>query len=174
MKIIGQGTFINENVVIDRCESIGKYCSISKNVNIGLGSHPKEWVSTSPLFYSKSRGLTEYNLYNNKEIDKKVIIKNDVWIGNGAIVMPGVVIGNGAIIGANSVVTKDVPDYAIVVGTPAKVKKYRFKTDLIELFLKIRWWEIEVEELKNYVDIMNSPEEFLRMIEENGEKNEEE
>lgn len=165
---IGVGTYINSNVIIDRCEEIGKYCSISKFVKIGLGSHPTNMVSTSPIFYSKKRRLVNEDTYNNKEVDKPVIIKNDVWIGNGAIIMPGVTVGNGAIIGANAVVTKDVPDYSIVVGIPATIKKYRFDSNIRDNLIKSEWWNIDINILSKNFKNMKDPNLFLEII--NNEK----
>jgi serine acetyltransferase len=72
-----------------------------------------------------------------------IIIENDVWIGATATIMSGVKISNGAVIGAGSVVTKDVPPYAIVAGNPAKVVKYRFTEEQIEKLLSIAWWDWE-------------------------------
>ncbi len=76
-----------------------------------------------------------------------VIIGSDVWIGNDVTILPDVVIGNGAVIGANSIVTKDVPAYAIYAGNPAKLIRYRFSEDIIKGLEKIAWWNLNVEEL---------------------------
>ena len=72
-------------------------------------------------------------------------IKNDVWIGVDSVILRGVTIGNGVIIGANSVVNKDIPDFAIAVGSPAKVIKYRFKKNKINKILKSKWWESDID-----------------------------
>ncbi|WP_297518476.1 CatB-related O-acetyltransferase [uncultured Clostridium sp.] len=146
---IGAGTYISEYTFINYCESIGRYCSIARNVTIGAGNHPLEYLSTSPFFYSSYRGYIKKDIYSYVESDKKAIIKNDVWIGNGAIIMNGITIGNGAVIGAGSIVTKDVPDYAIVVGNPAKILRYRFSQDIVEVLLEKKWWEKEKDEIIN-------------------------
>lgn len=83
--------------------------------------------------------------------NKLVTIGNDVWIGTRVIIMGGVKIGNGAVIGAGAIVTKDVPDYAIAVGVPAKVVKYRFSPDIIEKLLELQWWNLSEEELKENI-----------------------
>lgn len=70
----------------------------------------------------------------------KVTIGNDVWIGAGTIILPNIKIGNGVIIAAGAVVTKDIPDYAMVGGVPAKVIKYRFNPQEIEILNKVKWW----------------------------------
>jgi len=80
------------------------------------------------------------------------IIANDVWIGYAATIMPSVKIGNGAIIATKSVVTKDVPDYAIVGGNPAKVIRYRFEKETIDALLKIAWWNWSAEKITEHLD----------------------
>ena len=81
------------------------------------------------------------------EEKSKTTIGNDVWIGNGAIVINGVKVGDGAIIGAGAVVTKDVPPYCIVVGSPARVIKKRFDDAVIERLLKVQWWNWPLEKI---------------------------
>lgn len=105
--------------------SIGKFCSIGENVSIyGGGEHRYDIVSTYPL-----KTLLVYK--NKKNVDEtskgKVIIGNDVWIGDNAVILSGVKIGDGAVIGNSAIVTRDVPPYAIVAGNSAKVIKYRFQ-----------------------------------------------
>jgi serine acetyltransferase len=78
-----------------------------------------------------------------------IIIENDVWIGAKSTIMSGVKVGNGAVVGSSSVVTKDVPSFAIVVGNPARVIKYRFTEDQISCLLKIAWWDWEEDRIKN-------------------------
>jgi carbonic anhydrase/acetyltransferase-like protein (isoleucine patch superfamily) len=78
-----------------------------------------------------------------------IIIENDVWIGAKSTIMSGVKISNGAIIGATATVTKDVPPYAIVVGNPGKIVKYRFTEKQIEMLLAIKWWEWNEEKIKS-------------------------
>ena len=81
-------------------------------------------------------------------------VGNDVWIGQNVTVLPGVHIGDGAIIGANAVVSKDVPPYAVAVGNPAVVKKYRFDEETIELLLQLKWWDKPVEDIKEIVPVL--------------------
>lgn len=119
---------------------IGNYCSIANNVSIGQGEHDLNKISTNSIFYENAfEELTQ----NDCEIG------NDVWIGVDSIIRRGLKIGNGAVIGANSVVTKDVPPYAIVAGSPAKIIRYRFEQQKIELIEKSKWWELNFKEAKN-------------------------
>ncbi|MEP1488972.1 MAG: CatB-related O-acetyltransferase [Algibacter sp.] len=129
--------------------SIGKFCSISMNFKSGLGLHPINFLSSSPFFYSKKnalkRSIAKKDCFSEF---KRVNIKNDVWVGADVIIMDGVSIGNGAIIGAKAVVTKDVPDYAIVGGVPGKIIKYRFSPEIIKELIKISWWDWTKERLE--------------------------
>lgn len=124
--------------------NVGRYVSSGKGVRVFTQNHPIDWLTTHPYFYEKGFGFVEADLLEPATTE----IGNDVWIGQNAILLPGCkVVGNGAIIGAGAVVTKSVPDYAIVAGNPAKILRYRFPEDVIERLLKSRWWEKEPEEL---------------------------
>ncbi|MBL4936334.1 CatB-related O-acetyltransferase [Clostridium sp. YIM B02515] len=158
---IGRGTAIGENAFINHCKIIGRFCSIARNVSIGIGNHPKQFLSTSPIFYSKSRGLVNVDSYDYRKEDLPAIIGNDVWIGENVLIMNGVKVGNGAIIGAGSVVTKDVVDYSIVGGVPAKIIKMRFNEDVMKKLINSRWWEKDLDVLSkleftsNIEDVIN-------------------
>ena len=92
----------------------------------------------------------------NYKINRKrqIIIGNDVTIGANVTIMGGVTIGNGAVVGANSLVTKDIPPYAIVGGNPAKIIKYRFEDELIEKLNEIKWWNWSEEKIKENMDFI--------------------
>ncbi|HHX8321037.1 CatB-related O-acetyltransferase [Vibrio alginolyticus] len=124
---------------------IGSFCSIARGVQIQEFNHRYDLLSTCPL--QKRLGLRMRN--EVKYIDSKgeIVIGNDVWIGVNAIILSGVKIGHGSIVAAGSVVTKDVPDYSIVGGNPAKVIKYRFEKHEIKSLLEERWWEKSVEDI---------------------------
>jgi tetrahydrodipicolinate N-succinyltransferase len=107
-------------------------------------------VSTFPLATLKRNGWRkEYELPDKEGI---IMIGNDVWIGAGALILSGVTIGDGAIVGAGSVVTHDVPPYAVVGGVPAKIIRFRYNKDQIEALLKIAWWNWNIEKIKANMD----------------------
>lgn len=125
--------------------SIGSYCSIAGNVSFLLGGeHALDMVSTYPF----ARHI--YSLKDNPDEATKgrIIIDDDVWIGHGVTVLSGVHIGQGAVIGAGSVVTHNVPPYAIFVGN--SVKKYRFTDDIINELLKIDYSKLSELQLSDF------------------------
>jgi len=135
--------------------TIGNFCSISDGVTFILNAqHRMANVSTSAIYgiYKNKRGeYLEKSIYlDDASKYKKIVIKNDVWMGSGASVLGGVTIGNGAIIGANSHVIGDVPDYAILAGNPAKILRFRFSKRVIESLLKIEWWNWPADHLFTY------------------------
>ncbi|QTD37562.1 CatB-related O-acetyltransferase [Polaribacter batillariae] len=139
---IGKFTTLGVNNFLHGNIEIGKYCQIGVDVSIHTTNHPIYYLST----YINKR-LFNGELAQLKET-KKTIIGNDVWVGHGAIILGGIKIGNGAIIAAGSVVTKDIPSYAIVAGTPAKVLKFRFEERIIEEIEELKWWDLNKNELQ--------------------------
>lgn len=128
-------SYVSNNSIIHNCK-IGKFCSIGPNVVIGFGEHPTSFISTSPLFYAANEGMFNTNLYTTNSFiqnDAKKIVQigNDVWIGANVYIKNGITIGDGAVIGAGAIVTSSVQPYAIVVGVPAKVLRYRFSQEKI-------------------------------------------
>lgn len=133
---IGGNTYIGLNSYVTRSK-IGRYVSIANNVSIGQGEHDLHRISTSSIFYQNPwEALT----------GKACEIEGDVWIGVDAVILRGVKIGFGAVVGANSVVTSDVPSFAIVVGAPARVIKFRFSPDKIQSIIDSEWWQSEPKE----------------------------
>ena len=138
---IGSHTYIQKNSTIFNA-IIGKYCSIASNVSIGPGIHKIDGPSTHPSFYLRDAPLQIKYVKIDKFVPfKRTIIENDVWIGEGVIIIDGVKIGNGAIIAAGSIVAKDVEPYTIVGGVPAKLIKKRFDEITIDKLLKSKWWD---------------------------------
>ena len=130
--------------MVDPNTKIGRYCSIAKGVRVINHNHPLSFKSTSALFFNPSFGLCSDWLIDFNPL----LIHDDVWIGAAAIIMPGVnEIGTGAVIGAGTVVNKDVPPYAVVLGNPGRIVKYRFPKDISDTLLKDKWWEKNVDEL---------------------------
>ncbi len=124
--------------------TIGNFCSIARNVSMQVSNHAMARATTYPIFKNVFK---EENI--NDFISKgDISIGNDVWIGAHALILSGAKINNGAVIAANSVVTGEIPAYAIVAGSPAKVIKYRFSPEVIEQLLKKKWWDWSVERIK--------------------------
>lgn len=148
----------------ERKAVIGAYCSIAPDVEIITGGiHPTDWVSTYPFRIQwKMDGALQDGMPASHG---DVVVGNDVWIGSGAMILSGVTIGHGSVVAARSVVTKDVPPYAIVGGCPAKVLKYRFSPEAIAKLLAIQWWNWPEEEVREAVPLLssNNMDEFLRV-----------
>lgn len=145
---------------------IGRYCSIAAYVKIVEGTHPtRRWVSTSPVFFSMigqcGKSYVTKTLFD--EISKPTKIGNDVWIGYGVLLIGGVHVGDGAVIAAGAVVTKDVPPYAIVAGVPAKVIRYRFEKEQIEVLKRIEWWNKDEEWIVKNVDKFKDIDSFVKL-----------
>lgn len=145
---------------------IGKFCSIANNCRIGLATHTLNYLSTSPIFTERKNGLgISWIKQTIFEQSFRVIIGNDVWIGYGAIIIGDVTIGNGAVIGAGAIVTKNVPPYAIVVGSPAKIIRYRFPEEVIHRLQKIEWWNWSENKLKSNIIKFQSDDVWLELME---------
>lgn len=165
IKEIGNGVFIGNNTYLGYCTSIGHYSSISANVKLGLVSHPLEHASTSPLFYSKRRGLLSSDSYDETQ-NGFTEVGSDVLISANALVLAGVKVGNGAVIAAGAVVNNDVPPYAIVGGIPAKIIRYRFDQATIDALIKSQWWALPMEKLKLAAPYSKNPKDFLSKLKE--------
>ncbi len=140
--------FIGDRLVI------GKYCAVARGVRFIMNgaNHKMSGFSTYP-----------FNIFGNgwervtprpEDLPFKgdTVVGNDVWLGYEALVMPGVKIGDGAIIAARSVVTSDVPPYAIVGGNPAQVVRKRFSDDVIAALLEIRWWDWDASQVTRHLE----------------------
>ena len=141
---------------------IGRYCSIAHRVTFEIGqNHDYSCVTTFPFDdFAINDPLDQNHAFKANKY--QIIIGNDVWIGCDVTIMGGVRIGNGAVIGAGAVVAKDVPPYAVVVGNPAQVIKYRFEPKVIHRLQKIKWWYWPEEEIKVKYPLMKNVERFLQ------------
>lgn len=151
---VGRYAFINSDTVIFGAK-IGRYCSFGRSCQVGCAEHRVDTLTTSlvgfsPNWFPDDPVMTALDRRMPSWHSKRTgttVIGNDVWIGAGAIILRGVTIGDGAVVGAGSVVTKDVPPYAIVGGVPAKPIRYRFPPEMIEQLLASRWWDLPPEEV---------------------------
>lgn len=159
---LGDYSYVAKNSNITNC-TIGKFCSIGSNFCCGMGIHPIDGISTSPMFYSKSKVNGMSLVVDGTAVEsKKTIIGNDVFIGANVTVLDGVTIGDGAVIGAGAVVSKDIPPYAIAVGVPAKVVKYRFEKKIISKLLDLKWWNWEDDQLQKIADNEFNVKDFVK------------
>jgi acetyltransferase-like isoleucine patch superfamily enzyme len=145
--------------------NIGRFCSIAPDSNIGGFLHPIDrFVSTCPAFYSSlsqcGPAYVDRNIFEENAVTD---LGSDVWVGYRAIILPGIKVGHGAVIGAGAVVTKDVPDYAVVAGVPARVLKYRFDSQRIQHLLASRWWEKDQAWLAKHASSFRNIDEFLAL-----------
>lgn len=141
--------------------TIGAFCSIASYCAIGGGAHPLNMVSTSPVFYGDKNIFGKKFCTIEAQINKPVIIGNDVWIGEGVFINDGINVGDGAIIGAHSVITRDIPAYAVVAGAPAKVLRFRFSEEEIQKLLELKWWDWTEEKLQEYGNRFISVDKLL-------------
>ena len=135
---------------------IGRFCSLSWELLFMIArNHNYNNVTTSPIKNPPPESLIHF------KNPRQIIIGHDVWIGHGATIMGGVKIGNGAVIGAKAVVAKDIPPYAIAVGNPARVIKYRFDEETVKKFLAVKWWNWDAKKIADNMPLMTDVEKFL-------------
>src|SRR5262249_32279909 len=138
--LVGKYFGMNESGFLARA-TVGAFCAFGARTSVNPFNHPTSWLSTNEFQYNGRSfdWVDEYNdfarLSRTPDMFEQVTIGSDVWTGHHVNIMPGVTIGDGAVIGAGSVVTKDVPPYAIVAGVPATLKKFRHPEKTIERLL---------------------------------------
>lgn len=141
-----------------------KFANIAAMTRIGPTDHPMQRATQHHFTYR--RQLYGFDALDDAEFfaarsARQTIIGNDTWIGNGAIIMPEVTIGDGAVIGSGAIVTKDIPAYAVAVGSPARVIKMRFPDKVVEQLLAIRWWDWTHGQIQeNFRDFLLDGAEF--------------
>ena len=138
----------------DRNVRIGRYVSVGPGVRVFLRNHPLDRLSLHPFFYNSKLGWIKEETIQYRTL----IIEHDSWLGANSIVTPGCSrIGVGAVVAAGAVVTKDVPDFALVAGNPARIIKLRFSPETIKLIMDSKWWERSIEECAQYMAEMSRP-----------------
>ena len=160
--------FVNDPVQFEKNNVlliIGKFCSIACGAKFLFNSANHTLRSLSnypfPIFFEEWQ-LDKRNITSAWDNKGDIVIGNDVWIGYEAVIMAGVHIGDGAIIASRAVVTKDVPPYTIVGGTPAKKIRMRFDEDTIAQLQELKWWDWNIDKIAQYLPhIMNGNTEEL-------------
>lgn len=162
---VGYGTTIGSNNYMEGPVRIGNYCQFGPAVAIYGRDHPTRHVT---MYFNQ-------NLFDGRLKEHAILsearIGHDVWIGYGAVVLKGVRIGNGAVVGAGAIVTKDIPDYAIAAGNPARVLRTRFDDEIASLLTQSQWWLRSSEELRPFeelfhVDLAGDREKGLVLLQE--------
>ncbi|HCU80795.1 MAG TPA: hypothetical protein DGN60_06490 [Chloroflexi bacterium] len=151
---IGKYSYYKRGTKLINCD-IGRFCHIGDNCAIGLFGHDTSQVTTYPLKYHFDNSVVDVGQDSTADNVRKLqrtIIKNDVYIGERVTIFAGVTVGNGAVIGARAVVTKDVPDYAVVAGVPSQIVKMRFSEKIVDDLLDIQWWQWSDDKIKSCIE----------------------
>lgn len=159
--VIGDYSYISCDSHISNA-TIGNYCSIGPNILCGWGVHPTNGISTAPMFYS-TKCQNGFTLSNLDKIEERTNIKigNDVFIGANVTILDGVTIGDGAVIGAGAVVSKDIPPYAIAVGCPIRIIRYRMTEKQIAAMLRIQWWKWDEDKIQEVERMFFEIDKFI-------------
>ena len=167
--VVGEYTYFDTRITFGLWQPedkvrIGRFCSLAKNIMVfGGGEHITSRATTFPfvLLFAENRPDRLIDGQNKGA----TVIGHDVWIGLGATIMSGVKIGNGAVIGAKAVVAKDIPDYAIAVGNPASVIRYRFDSKTIDRLIALSWWNWDLPKILINIDLLyQNPETWSEDI----------
>ena len=165
---IGYGSYTGTNTIVKNCE-IGKFTCISWNVSIGGGDHNYHNTSLYTDYWYKRIFGVDFAKNGTSSASLITKIGSDCWIAAGVNILKGVVVGDGCVIGAGAVVTRDLEPYSIAVGIPARVVKKRFSDEIIELLLKLKWWDWPIEKLRENLDLLRkepNKEQLLALLAE--------
>jgi acetyltransferase-like isoleucine patch superfamily enzyme len=133
---------------------VGRYVSIASALRVFARNHPTTWLSMHPFFYNAQLGIVPHDLISNG----RLWIGHDAWIGDRVTITPGCSrIGIGAVVGAGSVVTRDVPDFAIVAGNPARLIRFRFPENTRKAIIESQWWSLPVSDCAGHLREMTTP-----------------
>lgn len=165
---VGAFAYLNANghSSLYRCR-LGRYAQLGESCIVGPPEHPTDWFSSHPFAYTRPTHMP--NMYRlpdfarlapeasdrpsyAESVPNDTVLGHEAYLGAGSYVKRGITIGDGAMIGACSVVTRDIPPYAIAVGSPARVLRLRFAEKIVERFLKLEWWRYDLAPFKNAVD----------------------
>lgn len=162
--VLGDFSYTGSNCILQNAV-VGKFSNIAAQVRIGATDHPMERPTLHHFTYRRVMygfDTKDDEEFFRKRVSRKAFIGHDTWIGHGALIKPEVTVGNGAVIGQGSVVTKDIPPFAIAVGVPAKVIGYRFGDKTIQKLEEIKWWDWSREKIKeNFNDFLGDIESFV-------------
>ena len=166
---VGEHTYFDTQITFGLWQQedevqIDRFCSLAKNITIFVGGEHFTTRATAFPFVLMFAETRPERIVDGRN-KGATVIGNDVWIGFDATVMSGVSIGNGAVIGAKAVVAKDIPDYAIAVGNPAKVIRYRFTPPTIKRLLALSWWDWKLSKILVNLDILyQNPDTWAQNI----------
>jgi acetyltransferase-like isoleucine patch superfamily enzyme len=133
---------------------VGRYASVAHDVRVAVRNHPTDCLSQHPFFFNRTAGFVKEDTVPYQ----KLVIEHDAWVAAGTVITPGCRrIGLGAVVGGGAVVTRDVPDFAIVVGNPARIVRYRFDEVTQAAIRDSRWWERTIEECLQFLPEMTRP-----------------
>lgn len=162
---VGAHSYTGMDTVIMHA-TLGAFCAVSWHVSIGGADHDVSRIAQHSFLYNHHDGLrpAEADIPYDR-FAPPVLIGSDVWLGSGTAVCRGLTIGHGVAVGANSVVTRDVPDFAVVVGAPARVIRMRFTDAVIELLLRLRWWDWDDGLIRQHFAVLSSQPDVGRLRE---------
>lgn len=155
-------SYTGENCQIIYSE-VQRYVNIASYVRLNPSPHPMHWASQHHMLYRKEMfdfGDDDESFFDWRR-ERRVVVGNDVWLGHNVTVMGGVTVGDGAVVGSGAIVTKSIPPYAIAVGNPARIIKYRFDSTIIEKIMAIKWWDWDKNKIKENIEDFKNIDLFI-------------